>query len=129
MKFRDDRQALRDAIATPSQTKFFAGTDSAAHTEKCTPCGCAAGCFTGGIAPQLYAQAAEAAGLDLSKETDQDIFKNFLCHNAPDFYGIPRSTETFTLTKTPQKIAVVYNDITPLPFGLGEDSIPWSLTL
>jgi len=128
VKYDDDRDALRMAVTTPNQTKFFAGTDSAAHTEKCTPCGCAAGCFTGGIAPQLYAQAFEESGLDLSDATNQETFKNFLCFNAPDFYGINRSTETFTLSKTPQKMEMV-GDITPLPLGLGQDTIPWSIKL
>jgi len=126
VKFNDDRDALRTVVTKPNQTKFFAGTDSAAHTEKCTPCGCAAGCFTGGIAPQLYVQAFEEAGLDLSLQINQEIFKNFLCHNAPDFYGIARSSETFTLSKTPQKMEMV-GDITPLPLGLGMDTIPWSI--
>jgi dihydroorotase len=132
VKFDADRQALRDAVATPSQTKFFAGTDSAAHTEKCTPCGCAAGCFTGGIAPQLYAQAFEEAGLDLSRVDHEIMFKNFLCHNAPDFYGIERSAETFTLSKIPQTIGKIPTDegaITPLPLGMGMDTIPWSITI
>jgi len=131
VKFKEDRQALRDAVTTPSQTKFFAGTDSAAHTEKCTPCGCAAGCFTGGIAPQLYAQAFEEAGLDLSRVDHELMFKNFLCHNAPDFYGIERSKETFTIEKTPQKIEKIptaEGDITPLPLGMGMDTIPWSIS-
>ena len=132
VKFDADRQALRDAVTTPSQTKFFAGTDSAAHTTKATDCGCAAGCFTGGIAPQLYAQAFEEAGLDLSIAENQDIFKNFLCFNGSDFYGINRSAETFTLQKTPQKIEKIKTsegDITPLPLGMGMDMIPWSISL
>ncbi len=98
LKVEQVRAALRDAITTAPQTKFFAGTDSAAHTTKCTECGCAAGCFTGGIAPQLYAQAFEDSGMDLSRVDHEMIFKNFLCHNGPDFYGIERSSETFTLT-------------------------------
>lgn len=126
VKFDEDRDALRRAVTDPNNTRIFAGTDSAAHTEKCTPCGCAAGCFTGGIAPQLYAQAFEESGMDLSLETNQNIFKNFLCHNAPDFYGIKRSEETFTLAKTPQKMEMI-GDITPLPLGLGQDTIPWSI--
>jgi len=128
VKFGEDRDALRKAVTNPNNTRIFAGTDSAAHTEKCTPCGCAAGCFTGGIAPQLYAQAFEESGLDLSDATNQETFKNFLCFNAPDFYGINRSTETFTLSKTPQKMEMV-GDITPLPLGLGQDTIPWSIKL
>lgn len=130
VKFDDDRDALRKAVISPSNTRIFAGTDSAAHTVKATECGCAAGCFTGGIAPQLYAQAFEDAGLDLSTTQAQDIFKNFLCHNAPDFYGIPRATETFTLSKTPQAVHTIKTtdgDITPLPVGLGHSDIPWSI--
>ena len=130
VKFDEDRKALRDAVTTPSQTKFFAGTDSAAHTTKATECGCAAGCFTGGIAPQLYAQAFEEAGLDLSHTDHALMFKNFLCNNGPDFYDLPRPEETFTLTKTPQKIEKIptdEGDITPLPLGMGQKTIPWSI--
>ena len=130
LKFEEDRQALVNAATTPSQTKFFAGTDSAAHTKKATECGCAAGCFTGGIAPQLYAQAFEQAGFDLSNLDNQKIFQAFLCDNAPDFYKINRSEETFTLTKKPQsvsKITTPEGDITPLPVGLGQNDIPWTL--
>jgi dihydroorotase len=130
LKFAEDRAALLDAVTKPSQTKFFAGTDSAAHTVKATDCGCAAGCFTGGIAPQLYAQAFEDAGMDLSRVDHEMIFKNFLCHNAPDFYKINRSTETFTMSKTPQtlsKIPTGDGEITPLPIGLGQATVPWSI--
>lgn len=132
LKFEQDRTALRDAVTRASQTQFFAGTDSAAHTQKCTPCGCAAGCFTGGIAPQLYAQAFDESGMDLSRVDHEMIFKNFLCHNGPDFYGIERSTETFTLTKSPQNVTTIPTDdgdITPLPVGLGDNTIPWSIKL
>lgn len=56
VKFDEDRAALRAAVLTPSNKRIFAGTDSAPHTTKTTECGCAAGCFTGAIAPQLYAE-------------------------------------------------------------------------
>lgn len=130
LKFAEDRRALRDAIVASSQTKFFAGTDSAAHTVKATDCGCAAGCFTGGIAPQLYAQAFEESGMDLTRVDHEMIFKNFLCFNAPDFYGIERSIDTFTLSKSPQnieKIKTGEGEITPLPLGIGQSTIPWSI--
>ena len=86
--------------------------------------------FTGGIAPQLYAQAFEQAGLDLSQPMHQDIFKNFLCFNGPDFYNLPGSNAVFTLTKTPQTLEIIRTkggDITPLPLGLGNNVIPWSI--
>lgn len=132
VKFDEDRQALREAVTHADNKKFFAGTDSAAHTTKCTECGCAAGCFTGGIAPQLYAQAFEEAGLNLSTNAHQDIFKNFLCYNGSDFYGIERSQDKFTLIKIPQTISKIKTDegdITPLPLGMGQETIPWSIKL
>ena len=130
VKFDDDRDALRAAVTDPRNTRIFAGTDSAAHTVKATPCGCAAGCFTGGIAPQLYIQAFEEAGMDMAVTANQEIFKNFLCYNGPDFYGFERSVETFNLIKSSQTVEVIKTtegDITPLPVGLGQSEIGWSI--
>lgn len=132
VKFEEDRAAIRTAVTNPGNTKFYAGTDSAAHTTKATECGCAAGCFTGGIAPQLYAQGFEEAGETLEGEISQKIFENFLCHNGAKFYGLPTPDKTFTLTKQSQsveKTATPDGPITPLPLGLGLSEIPWSLAL
>ena len=121
LKFEDDRQALLNAIIDPLNTKFFAGTDSAPHSVKATPCGCAAGCYTGGIAPQLYADAFEQAGMDLSSPEMQSVFINFLCTNGARFYNLPVPTDTFTLSRTGQEIHVVKTElgtITPLPIGM-----------
>lgn len=131
-KFVEDLQALRDAATDPKNTKFYAGTDSAPHTEKATACGCAAGCFTGGIAPQLYAQGFEESGVDLSSRSGQKVFEAFLCHNGPAFYGLEKATGSFTLEKTEQKVEKLEFSggfITPLPLGLGQDVLPWSLRL
>lgn len=132
VKFEDDRQALREAVLDANNTKFFAGTDSAPHTVKATECGCAAGCFTGGIAPQLYAEAFEAAGADFGAEKGRGAFEKFLCHIGPDFYGLQKSTETFTLVKEPQSVEMLKTpegDITPLSIGMGRETIAWSLRL
>jgi len=132
LKYEEDRKALRNAVINPDNSKFFAGTDSAPHTTKATDCGCAAGCFTGGIAPQLYAQAFEEAGLDFGQDKNQDIFKRFLCTNGPDFYGLKYSTDTFTLTKTPQALEVLQTPegpVTPLNLGLGQTELQWSLNV
>ena len=133
LKFEEDRQALRDAVTNSDNSKFFAGTDSAPHTQKATECGCAAGCFTGGIAPQLYAQAFEDSGVDLSQEGNQAIFRRFLCENGAKFYDLPASTEHFTLSKTPQSVEKLPidtdNAVTPLPLGLGQSTLPWSIIL
>ncbi|NDE91093.1 MAG: dihydroorotase [Alphaproteobacteria bacterium] len=137
VKFEDDRKALCAAATDPVNTKFFAGTDSAPHSVKSTPCGCAAGCYTGGIAPQLYADAFEGAGVDLSTPAGQNSFIHFLCKNGAYFYGLPVPKETFTLTKTPQEISVVKTElgtITPLPIGMlatpaTSTMLNWTLTL
>lgn len=132
LKFEEDRAALWQAVADPGNTKFFAGTDSAPHTQKVTECGCAAGCYTGGIAPQLYAQAFEEAGVDLGSETGAAAFKNFLCLNGPGFYGLDVPRESFVLEKTSQQIEVLEiggQAIIPLPVGMQqEDMLPWKLT-
>lgn len=132
VKFEEDRAAIRAAVTDAANTKFFAGTDSAAHTVKATECGCAAGCFTGGIAPQLYAQGFEEAGVDLSGEQGQKALQAFLCDNGRKFYDLASPAKSFTLSKQEQKVAALSTkdgDIIPLPLGLGESTIPWSISL
>jgi dihydroorotase len=122
VKFQDDRAALRHAVTSPGQTKFFAGTDSAPHTTKATACGCAAGCFTGGCAPQLYAMAFEEAGVDLSSQVGGTAFEQFLSLNGPAFYGFPASTQRFRMEKAASHTPVLETpagQVTPLPAGLG----------
>ena len=134
LKFTADREALRQAVLSPNNTQFFAGTDSAPHAKKVTECGCAAGCFVGGIAPQLYAEGFEQAGYDLNKPENQAIFKKFLCTLGAEFYGLPIPSETFTLNRTPRTgTALQTSDdqiIKPLPLGLsdkGSIEINWSI--
>jgi dihydroorotase len=132
-KFDADRAALRQAVTAIDNRKFFAGTDSAPHTQKVTPCGCAAGCYTGGIAPQLYAQAFEMAGSDLASDSGVDAFRRFLCLNGPNFYGLPIPEETFVLERAAQAITplrMAEQQIVPLPLGMAGDgetsvAIPW----
>ena len=130
LKHCEDREALRTAVTSQDNTQFFAGTDSAPHTTKATECGCAAGCFTGGIAPQLYAQAFELVGLDLADESAQEVFKKFLCTNGPNFYGFSVSDQAFTLKKEETKVSYLETaegKVTPLPLGLNQETIPWSI--
>jgi dihydroorotase len=123
VKFEEDRAALLDAVRNPRNKRFFAGTDSAPHTTKATECGCAAGCFTGGIAPQLYAQA-----FDLNKGHDE--LKSFLCINGANFYNLPIPQKTFTLIKQEQELFPLQTDegvIMSLPLGLGQKTLPWTV--
>lgn len=135
LKFEEDRQALLKAVTDLKNTKFFAGTDSAPHTKKATACGCAAGCFTGGIAPQLYAMAFELVGVDLSATAGQEAFKRFLCTIGPAFYGLPMSKKTFALAKEEQSVEALKTpdgDVTPLTLGLcpdGKATLPWRIEL
>ncbi len=129
VKFQRDRAALRAAVTEPGQEKFFAGTDSAPHTDKMTECGCAAGCYTGGCAPQLYAMAFEEAGANLGSDGGAAAFTRFLSSNGPSFYGFNPSEETFTLVKEPSQTTVretAEGPVTPLPSGLGME-LTWSL--
>ena len=129
VKFARDRAALRAAIADPVQRQFFAGTDSAPHTRKSTECGCAAGCYTGGCAPQLYAMGFTEAGVDLNGDEGRKCFGNFLSLNGPRFYGFPPSNQSFSLTNTPSSVKILQGregPVTPLPLGMSLD-LTWSL--
>lgn len=132
LKYVEDRQAIRDAVTDPANTQFFAGTDSAPHTTKATDCGCAAGCFTGGVAPQLYAHGFELAGVDMSTDAGQEAFRVFMCDNGAHFYGLPVSEKSFTMVKEPSPVEALYTpegSVIPLPVGLKQSSLPWSIKL
>ena len=131
VKFEEDRAALRDAITRENQASFFAGTDSAPHTTKATECGCAAGCYTGGCAPQLYAMALEEAGADLDSESGQALLRAFLCDNGPAFYGFHPSGETFTLERATSHTEIRETGegpVTPLPSGMGLE-LAWTVRM
>jgi dihydroorotase len=129
LKHVEDRDALRRA-ALSGDGHFFAGTDSAPHTTKATDCGCAAGCFTGEIAPQLYAQGFELAGADLDLAENQTAFKKFLCTNGAAFYGLDVPQDSFTLVRQKGVVNVLKTpagDVTPLPLGLNQSTLPWTI--
>ena len=129
VKFERDLQALGEAVTDAGQQRFFAGTDSAPHTTKATECGCAAGCFTGGCAPQLYAMAFEQAGVDLGSTDGRAIFERFLCLNGPAFYGFAASEQWFELEKQPSRTPLLQTPtgpVTPLPLGMGME-LSWRI--
>ena len=138
VKFEEDKHALLQAATTPNNTRFFAGTDNAPHPKlsKQTDCGCAAGCYVGGIAPQLYAIAFENFGIDLFSHEGYTAFKKFLCELGPHYYGLPQPNGTFELVKENSKITILeteIGDIIPLPIGLVKQEhrstvqLPWSI--
>lgn len=118
LKRETHRQALI-AAAISGNPKFFLGTDSAPHvtSAKEAACGCA-GIYTAHAAIELYAEAFEAAGA-------LDKLEGFASHFGPDFYGLPRNTESITLLRESHNIPETHAaGVTPL--GAGE-SLSWRL--
>ncbi|WP_372926627.1 dihydroorotase [Marinobacter sp.] len=116
------QQALRDAVVSGDR-RFFLGTDSAPHSKdrKETACGCA-GCYSAYSAIVLYAEVFE--DLDIL-----DSLEAFASFNGPDFYGLPRNTDTITLVreswKMPDELPLADGTIVPLKAG---ESLRWRLT-
>lgn len=74
-------------------------------------CGCA-GCFSAPVALPLYAQAFEQAGA-------LDRLEAFASFNGPDFYGMPRNSDTVTLVKEPWRVPDEYT------YGAGGSIVPF----
>lgn len=110
------RQSLLEA-ATSGNPKFFLGTDSAPHAKnrKEAACGCA-GCFSALHAMELYAEAFESVEA-------LDKLEGFASFYGPDFYGLPRNTETITLVKEQWRIpeSLEFPDSDLVPLGAGEE--------
>lgn len=122
LKREKHRQALV-AAATSGNARFFLGTDSAPHARltKEAACGCA-GCYTAHAAIELYAEAFEQAGA-------LDKLEAFASFHGPDFYGLPRNSETVTLVKdawpVPAHLPYINGD-TLVPLRAGE-TVAWRL--
>ena len=104
LKRQRHQQALGDAVLSGSN-RFFLGTDSAPHAQhaKEAACGCA-GCYSAHAAIELYAEAFDELGA-------LDKLEAFASLNGPDFYGMPRNSETITLVREPWTVPAT------LPFG------------
>jgi len=91
------QQALIEA-ATSGSAKFFLGTDSAPHPQgaKESACGCA-GSYTAHAAIELYAEVFD-------KENALDKLEAFSSINGANFYQLPVSSETITLTRSSWKV-------------------------
>ena len=117
------QQALIKA-ATSGSKKFFLGTDSAPHTQqsKESGCGCA-GSYTAFAALELYAEVFEEAGA-------LDKLEAFTSFNGPDFYNLPRNSDTLDLEKTqwpvPETLDFGSNKVVPIKAG---EKINWKVIL
>jgi len=122
LKHERHREAVLNA-ATSGSERFFLGTDSAPHARsaKENPCGCA-GIFSAHAGIEFYAEAFEQAG-------KLDKLQTFASEAGPDFYGLPRNTDTITLVREPWQVPESYpylaNDpIVPLRAG---ETITWRM--
>ncbi|MCC5861460.1 MAG: dihydroorotase [Gammaproteobacteria bacterium] len=121
LKRERHREALV-AAATSGNPRFFLGTDSAPHarSSKESACGCA-GTFTAPMALELYAQVFEAAGR-------LDRLEAFASFHGPDFYGLPRNTDTVVLRREAWQVPLTlpYPEEEIVPFLAGE-TLDWRM--
>ena len=109
------REALLVA-ATSGDTSFFLGTDSAPHprSAKENACGCAAGCYTGHAAIELYAEAFNSVGR-------LDRLESFASEYGADFYGHPRNKDCIELIledwQVPAQLTFGDDDLIPTRGG------------
>ena len=119
LKRESHREALL-AAATSGSKKFFLGTDSAPHARhtKENACGCA-GMYTANAAIELYAEAFDAAGA-------LDKLEAFASFNGPDFYQLPRNTDTLSLVREAWQVpaSLAYGDDELIPLRAG-DYVQW----
>lgn len=121
LKRNKHQLALREAVAS-GDPRFFLGTDSAPHAKdkKEAACGCA-GCYSAYGAICLYADVFEELGI-------LDKFEAFASFNGPDFYGLPRNTDTITLVREPwtmpEQLPLADGTIVPLKAG---ETVNWRL--
>jgi dihydroorotase len=128
LKAEEHRQALCEAVMSGSE-KFFAGTDSAPHAKNDKECACGcAGCYTSCNAVELYAQAFDNMG-DLSKESTQTVFENFMSVNGCKFYELAVPVVKITLERKNLVIPKSFsleNGADLVPFWAGE-TLGWSV--
>ena len=121
LKRQTHQQALREAAISGSG-KFFLGTDSAPHARhaKEAACGCA-GCYTAHAAIELYAETFDELGA-------LDKLEGFASFHGPDFYGLPRNTDTITLVRDSWAVPaeLPFGDQAVVPLRAGEH-IHWRL--
>ncbi len=115
------QRALQDAVVSGDK-RFFLGTDSAPHAQdkKEAACGCA-GCYSAFGAISHYADIFEELGV-------LDKLEAFASFHGADFYGLPRHSDTITLTREPwtmpTNLPLADGAIVPLRAG---ETINWKL--
>ncbi|WP_018862360.1 dihydroorotase [Thioalkalivibrio sp. ALJ3] len=121
LKRERHRQTLLRA-ATSGHPRFFLGTDSAPHPRhaKESACGCA-GIYSAHAAIEFYAEAF--ASVDAL-----DKLEAFASFHGPDFYRLPRNTDSITLERVDWTVpeAVLFGHDPGVPLRAGE-TVAWQL--
>ena len=117
------RQALLKA-ATGDSNSFFAGTDSAPHSQQAkeAACGCA-GIYSAFCAIELYAEAFEMIG-------NFSNFEAFMSLNGPAFYQLPVNKDRLVLQKSTWAVpdSLPFGKQNLIPFKAGE-TLQWKVVL
>ena len=119
---RNSHQAALLEAATSGEAKFFLGTDSAPHStaSKENSCGCA-GVYSAHAAIEFYAEIFEQCGA-------LDKLEGFASWFGPDFYRLPRNSDTITLRRQSWQVAkqLPLGDTTLTPLRAG-DAVNWQV--
>lgn len=119
---RNSHQAALLEAATSGEAKFFLGTDSAPHStaSKENSCGCA-GVYSAHAAIEFYAEIFEQCGA-------LDKLEGFASWFGPDFYRLPRNSDTITLRRQSWQVAkqLPLGDTTLTPLRAGE-AVNWQV--
>jgi len=122
-KREEHRQALLKA-ATSDSNKFFAGTDSAPHSQQAkeNACGCA-GIYSAFCAIELYAEAFELVG-------DFSNFESFMSLNGAAFYQLPVNKDKIILQKSTWTVpeSLPFGQQNLIPFKAGE-KLQWKVNI
>lgn len=121
------RVALVEA-STSGLPCFFAGTDSAPHSQdkKENACGCAGGICCGEAGVELYVDTFDRAG-------KLNRVEPFLSEYGADFYGVPHNDGTITLERCKpwafeKKIEVEgAKPVIPFPFEGQDEPVGWKI--
>jgi dihydroorotase len=120
---RSSHQEALQAAAISGNRKFFLGSDSAPHhtASKESSCGCA-GVYSAHAALELYAEVFEELQALHKLEA-------FAAHFGPDFYRLPRNSDTVILRKqswdVPSQLPLGATTLTPLR---ASQTVAWKVT-
>lgn len=115
----NDRKAIRDVVLQGSK-KFFFGSDSAPHLKMRKECG--------NGSPGIFSAPVVLASLAKFFEDRQCMqrLEDFVSRFGAEFYGLPLSTETITLSKTDWVVPEGYDSIVPF---MAQQKLPWKVVV